>query len=273
MTSRPFFNFDGNLSEQHGDHVVRSDAFAVGVEGRHDAVTEHRVGDGFDVFGADVEATFQDGSGFGADNQVLPGSRSGSPGEVFASEPGSILFLRPRGADQVSRVNVNVLGHGYPAHDFLEGEDLLAGQCGFESRLVAAGGLFEDAKFLGSRRVVDHDVEHEAVQLRFGERVRSFLLDGILRGEDEERSRQPIGARADRHVPLLHCFEQGRLSFRWCPVDLIGEEDVCKQRSLHELERSTASVGVVLQNVGAGDVRWHEVRRELDSPVRQMKHL
>ena len=47
-----------------------------------------------------------------------------------------------------------------------------------------------DLDLLVLRQVVDHDLEHEAVELRFGQRVRAFLLDRVLRREDEERLRR-----------------------------------------------------------------------------------
>jgi hypothetical protein len=37
------------------------------------------------------------------------------------------------------------------------------------------------------RRVPDLDVEHEAVELGFGQRIGPFLLDRVLRGDREER--------------------------------------------------------------------------------------
>ena len=35
--------------------------------------------------------------------------------------------------------------------------------------------------------IVDEHVEHEAVELRFGQRIGAFLLDRVLRGQHEER--------------------------------------------------------------------------------------
>ena len=35
--------------------------------------------------------------------------------------------------------------------------------------------------------MVDHGVEHEAIELRLGQRIRAFELDRVLRREDVER--------------------------------------------------------------------------------------
>ena len=56
------------------------------------------------------------------------------------------------------------------------------------------------------------ELEHEAVQLRFGQRVGSFELDRVLRRQHAERARQAMGNACVRHLPLLHGFEQGRLA-------------------------------------------------------------
>ena len=116
-------------------------------------------------------------------------------------------------------------------------------------------------------------MKHESVQLGLGKGVGAFLLNGILCGEHKERLWQRIGACADSHPPFLHRFEQRGLCFWGRAVDLVGQHDVGKQRTLHEMEGSLTSLGVVLQHVGAGDVRGHQVGCELDPPKRQLQDL
>ena len=36
-------------------------------------------------------------------------------------------------------------------------------------------------------------MQKKAIELRLGQRIRAFLLDGILRGQDEERLGQLVG--------------------------------------------------------------------------------
>jgi hypothetical protein len=66
-------------------------------------------------------------------------------------------------------------------------------------------------------------------------------------------------------MPLLHRLEQRGLRLRRRAIDLVGEDDVREQRSRDERETSPAGLGSVLKDVGAGDVRWHHVGRELDA--------
>ena len=56
----------------------------------------------------------------------------------------------------------------------------------------------EDLLFLFEVRVIDLDVEHEAVELGFGQRIGAFLLDRVLRGEDEERLGQVVASAGRR---------------------------------------------------------------------------
>ena len=52
---------------------------------------------------------------------------------------------------------------------------------------VVAGRRARDLDLLVFRRVVELDQEHEPVELRFGQRIRAFLLDRVLRRQHEER--------------------------------------------------------------------------------------
>ena len=84
--------------------------------------------------------------------------------------------------------------------------------------------------------IVEPEIEHEPVELCFGKRVGSFLLDGILRGEHEERFLQRIRLSGGGHAMLLHRLEQRRLRLRRRAVDLVGQDDVGEHRALDELE-------------------------------------
>ena len=61
--------------------------------------------------------------------------------------------------------------------------------------------------------IANFDVQHETVQLRFGQRIRSFLLDGVLRREHEERQVQRIGRAAGGDLVFLHRLRAVRPGF------------------------------------------------------------
>ena len=79
-------------------------------------------------------------------------------------------------------------------------------------------------------------------------------------------------ALADGDASLLHGFEKRRLRLRRCAVHLVGEQDIGEDRSRLKFEKLLAE-GIFLDNVGAGDVRRHEVGRELDSRKLQAHHI
>ena len=75
-------------------------------------------------------------------------------------------------------------------------------------------------------RVVEVDLEEEAVELRLGQREDALVLVRVLRRDDEERVGELVRAAVDGDGALLHRLEQRRLRPRRRAVDLVGEQDV-----------------------------------------------
>ena len=133
-----------------------------------------------------------------------------------------------------------------------------------------AGRALQHFQLFLALRIVDHHHEHEAVELGFGQRISPFLLDGVLRGQHEERVGQVERLPAGGHLVFLHRLEQGGLGLGRGAVDFVGQQQVGENRPLQELKSPAAGIRVFLEHVGAGDVRGHQVRRELDSPEGQV---
>ena len=70
---------------------------------------------------------------------------------------------------------------------------------------------------------------------------------------------------------FLHGLEQGGLGLGRRAVDFVGEDDVGKDRPLHE--RHAPAVGSFLEDLGAGDVGGHQVGGELDALELEVKDL
>ncbi len=128
---------------------------------------------------------------------------------------------------------------------------------------IARGGA-GDLDFFGFGRVIEFDEEHETVELRFGEGIGAFLLDRILRGEDQERLFEGKCFADGSDFIFLHGLEHGGLRFWRGTIDFVGQHDVGKHGTVDEV-KFAAPVGRILENVGAGDVHRHEVGRELDA--------
>ena len=69
---------------------------------------------------------------------------------------------------------------------------------------------------------------------------------------------------ADGHLALLHGLQQRGLGLGRRTVDFVGQQDVGEDRALDKTKIAPA-VLVLFQDIGAGDVRRHQVGSELDS--------
>ena len=110
----------------------------------------------------------------------------------------------------------------------------------------------------------DLDLEEEAIELRLWKGVGPLHLDGVLGRQHEKGQGQRVGGLADRHGALLHRLEERRLGLGRGAVYLVGQHQVGKDRSALELEATPAEIGVD-QDVRPGDIRGHEIGRELDA--------
>jgi hypothetical protein len=128
-----------------------------------------------------------------------------------------------------------------------------------------------DFAFFAQSRIFHVNLEKKPVELRLGERIRPFLFDRISRREHLKRIGQRVRMRSHRHTPLLHRLEERRLRLRRRSVDLVGQNQMVKNRPGKKTHAPPAHV--VLEDVGAGDVGWKEVRRELHPAERQSERL
>ncbi len=108
-----------------------------------------------------------------------------------------------------------------------------------------------DFEFLVEARIVDEDLEHEAVLLGFGQRIGALLFDRVLRGQHEERIGQRVTHAADRHLPFLHRFEQRGLRLGRRAVDLVRQDRVREQRAFEEPPFARAGRAVLFDDLRA----------------------
>ncbi len=86
------------------------------------------------------------------------------------------------------------------------------------------------------RRVVDNHVHQKAVQLGFGQRVGTFLLNGILGGHHQEQPVQRKRAHPDADLAFTHGLEKGRLHLGRRTVDFIRKHQVVEDGAALEFE-------------------------------------
>src|SRR4051812_1230783 len=127
----------------------------------------------------------------------------------------------------------------------------------------AVAGLVagEHARLRGGVRIAELEPDHEAVDLRLGQRVGALVLDGVLGREDEERAGELVRVDVDGDHPLLHALEQAGLGLGRGPVDLVDDHDVGEDRAGAELEALLALV----VDAGADDVGGEQGGGALDA--------
>ena len=65
----------------------------------------------------------------------------------------------------------------------------------------------DDLELFVRLRVAERRLEEEAIELGLGEWEDSLVVEGVLRGEHEERARQGARLAVDRDLPLRHGLE------------------------------------------------------------------
>ena len=93
----------------------------------------------------------------------------------------------------------------------LQGQQLL-GVDRLLHRLEGAGHPLDDDELLGGRGITDQHLEHEAVDLRFRQRIGAFRLDGVLGGHHQKGIGHLERFAANGHLPLLHHLAAGRFA-------------------------------------------------------------
>ena len=138
--------------------------------------------------------------------------------------------------------------------------------------LRAFGGAVENLSQFRRAGIIDQQFEKEAVELRLRQRVGSFLVDGILCRQHEERFGQSPDLAGGGDLFLLHGLEQRRLRLGRRAIDFVGENNVGENGAALEL-KLPAAIRILDHQVGAQDVGRHQVGRELDAIEGEVEHF
>src|SRR5439155_26094504 len=124
---------------------------------------------------------------------------------------------------------------------------------------MAAHLYLDDPKLLVLVWIAEGGADEEAVELRLREQERPFLLDRVLRRDQEEGAGEMARDAVDRDLELRHRLEQRGLRLRHRPVDLVDEQNVREHGPGAELEVALLRV----EDGEAGDVGRLQVGRAL----------
>ena len=89
----------------------------------------------------------------------------------------------------------------------MKAEDIFASEERLDRSRHLGGGTRDDGDFIVLRQVIHDDIEHEAIQLRFGERISAFHFDRVLSRENEERFLEDVAHAGSSDLVLLHGFQ------------------------------------------------------------------
>ena len=126
----------------------------------------------------------------------------------------------------------------------------------------------QDVLFNSGVGVSEFNLDQEAIEFGFGQRISALELHGILGGKNGEFTAQFMRHAVHRDSALLHRLEQRRLGLGGRTVDLVGEDQVTKKRA-----RPEGELAIGTQDAHAGHVRRHEIRRELDAAESETQAL
>ena len=119
----------------------------------------------------------------------------------------------------------------------------------------------ENGQLLCLVRIVDLQLQHEAIELRFRQRIGAFLLDGVLRRDHQERRFEQVGVVANGDLLFLHGFEESALHLGGSAVDLVGQHQIGEDGALLDGELA----GPRIVDLRADDVGGQKIRRELNA--------
>src|SRR5215510_4986322 len=270
FSTQPRFGF-GHGFDQFLDHLIRIDFFGLRLEIEKDAMAQHGLGHGANVVARHVIAPVQDGARLAGQHQELRRAKRSAPRHPAVDEVGSVGARAAR-ADQVDGVAGDRIGRRNLSHQTLKFDDLFGGHQALQVQVLWRSRHLDHGDLVLLGQVPDADVEHEAVELGFGQRIGALHLDRVLRRQYVEWFGQLIGVALYGDVAFLHRLEQRGLRLRRRAVDFVRQDDIREDRAANELQRAMSRRAVFFDDLGPRDVRGHQVGRELNSFEGKVEH-
>ena len=248
------------------DDPSHGDPFgAAGKADRH-AVAQHRRRQRQNIVDRRTEAAVDQRPGAAGEHQGLAGARPRSPGDKARAHPRrrGCRAAPERTSERIASTTLSPTGMRRTR------------RCAAISSATFIAGRGRSSAMPGRRDqhlplrlavgIIDVDLQQEAVELRFGQRIGAFLLQRVLGRQHMKRPRQRMVLAGDRDAALLHRLQQRRLRARARPVDLVGHQQLTEHRARDEAERSPPGLAF-LEDLGAENIGRHQVGRALDALV------
>ena len=224
------------------------------------------------VFTRHVVTAPQNRSRLASQNQKLRRAQRGAPRHPLIHKVRCSRCRRSAGVDQAHGITGDNVRRRHLLHQTLKRSDLIRRHYSFEVVILRRGGLLDHRDFIFFRQVANLHIEHEAIELRFRQRVRTLHLDRVLGGQNKKWPRQIVTEALHRHAPLLHRFQQCRLGLGWRAIDFVSQHDIREQRPANELHGPVSRSAILFDYFCPRDVSRHQVRRKLNALERKIEH-
>ena len=195
-------------------------------------MAQHIIAHGTYILGDDVATALHEGIGASSQCQIDRSTGRSTEGNERLEILQSIVSGLTRSEDDIHDVALDLFIDIDLGCQTTQLQDISDADDGVDLLALGTDLLADDLSLFLLLGVRDQDLEHEAVYLSFGEGVRTFLLDGVLRRHDEEGIGELEGLITDGHLMLLHGLKQGALHLSWGTVDFVREDEVREDRSL-----------------------------------------
>src|SRR5262249_26360043 len=153
---------------------------------RENAVTQHRQCNTRDVLRRHRRSTREERMRLGAEYECLSCARTCAPPHRALHEWRCRWVIRTCRTSKRRRETQRRLRCSDVANSTLQRDRFISTQHGTKRLGRCAGGGAKDRDFVVHVRVAHTNVEQEAIELRFRQWIRAFLLDRVLRGQHEE---------------------------------------------------------------------------------------
>src|SRR5512138_2023594 len=215
-----------HVLEQSVDDLLDGDSLRFRREVGKNAMTQHGARNTNDVRGSDGESSREKGMRLRAEYECLSSARPCSPSHVLLHDFRCIRFSGTRCTSEARSETQSGISGGNVTNETLKCARLLAIDHRTKRLEVSTSCGAKNSNFRILVGISNANVEEESIELRFGKRIRSLLLDWILRSENEERLGQQHRLTSSSHAMLLHRLEKRSLSSRRSAVDLVCENDI-----------------------------------------------
>ena len=142
---------------------------------------------GTDIFWYYIAATLDEGVCTGCLGQVDGGTGRAAEGDELLELAQLITVGITGGKDDIGNILFDLLVDIYLLNHLTGVDDLLSGCHGLHLGQSAKDILTDNHLLFLNGRIVDDHLQHESVDLCFGQRIGTFLLDGVLGSHDQER--------------------------------------------------------------------------------------